>query len=285
MTHHRPVVGGLLLVASLLLFACMDTTTKYLAAFYSVPQVVAVRYIGSFLLMMVLLAPARGRQLVETRRPALVLIRAGCLTAASLLVGLALQRMPVAETTAITFGAPILVVLTSRSLLGERIGPLDGVAAVLGFAGVLLIVRPGSGLDAAGVAFAAGAVAANLAYQLLSRLLARTEQTMMLLFYTALVGSIVFGLAAPWFWHDRTPSTLEVLLFLSLGVYGALGHYLFTKAFRFAPASMLSPITYLQLLWAGLLGWLVFGHVPDEVTVAGMCVIAASGLLSAFKSR
>jgi drug/metabolite transporter (DMT)-like permease len=106
---------------------------------------------------------------------------------------------------------------------------------------------------------------------------------MMLLFYTALVGSIVFGLAAPWFWHDRTPSMLEVLLFLSLGVYGALGHYLFTKAFRFAPASMLSPGTYLQLVWAGLLGWLIFGHVPDALTLAGMLVIAGSGLLGALK--
>ncbi|HEX9964076.1 MAG TPA: DMT family transporter [Allosphingosinicella sp.] len=282
---HRPLRGALLLLAGLLLFACMDSTTKYLAERYDVPLIVAVRYAVNFLLMILLLAPVHGRRLVETRRTGLALLRALCLASASLLVGLALQRLPVAETTAITFLAPMLVVLIAGPALGERIGRVGWAAALGGFAGVLLVVRPGTGLDSMGAAFALAAVGANVGYQLLSRLLASTERTLALLFYTALVGAIGFGLAAPFFWGGPAPDALTTLLFLSLGLYGGLGHFLFTAAYRHAPASMLAPMTYSQLVWAGLLGWLVFRHVPDAVSAAGMAVIAASGLATALKPQ
>jgi drug/metabolite transporter (DMT)-like permease len=285
MPTAHPVRGALLCVTALLLFACMDSTTKYLTAHFEVPAIVAARYLGNLLLMTLLLGPSHGRRLVATQRTGLVIVRALCLAAASLFVGLALQSMPVAETTAITFLAPILVVIAAGPLLGERIGRLGWLAAVLGFAGVLLIARPGGALAATGVAFALCAVLAGLGYQLLSRVLAATEQTAAMLFYTALAGSIGFGLALPWFIGGRMPTGFEVLLLASLGAYGGLGHFLFTAAFRHAPASLLAPLNYLQLLWAGLLGWLAFGHVPDRLSLAGMAVIAASGVLVALKTK
>jgi drug/metabolite transporter (DMT)-like permease len=277
--------GILLFVFGLFLFACMDATTKYLAERHPVPLIVAVRYIVNFLLMVALLAPSQGLRLVRTQRTGLVLLRAGCLASASLLVGLALQRIPVAETTAINFLAPMLVVLIAGPLLGERIGAVGWAAAIAGFVGVLLVVRPGSGLEAAGVLCALAAVLANAGYQLLSRTLADSERTLALLFYTAMVGAIVFGITLPWFWEDRAPGAFELLLFASLGVYGGLGHFLFTAAYRHAPASILAPMTYFQLVWAGLLGFLVFGHVPDGLSLIGMAVIAASGLVIALKPR
>lgn len=285
MTAAHPLRGAILFVTGLLLFACMDTTTKYLADAYNIPVIMAVRYIVNLLLMVVLIAPVQGRRLVETQRTGLVVVRALCLAAVSLLFGLALQRMPVAETTAIVFLAPMLVVLVAGPLLGERIGRLGWAAALLGFAGVLIIIRPGSGLAASGVAFALAAVGANVVYQLLSRVLAATERTMALLFYTALAGAILFGLALPWFWEGRAPTPWEALLLFSLGAYGGLGHFLFTAAYRYAPASLLAPMNYLQLLWAGLLSWAVFGHVPDAVSLLGMAVVAASGVLVALKTR
>lgn len=166
-----PFRGVFMFVIALLLFSCMDATTKYLSIYYSIPLVVAIRYIVNCLLMVMILAPAQGRQLVQTRRTGLVLVRAGCLAVASLFFGLALQRMPVAETTAIVFLAPLLVMLIAGSVLRERVGVLGWTAAVTGFAGVLLIVRPGSGLDVTGIAFVLCAVAATVAYHLLSRLL------------------------------------------------------------------------------------------------------------------
>jgi drug/metabolite transporter (DMT)-like permease len=279
------VRGALLFILGLFLFACMDTTTKYLSASYNVPMIVAFRYIGNALLMILLFAPSHRRELVHTERTGLVLLRALCLASASLLVGLALQRMPVAETTSITFIAPLIVVLLARPLLGERIGLLGWAAVLVGFAGVMLIVRPGSGLNAVGVMLALTAVAANTGYQLLSRTLADTERTIAMLFYTALFGSIAFGIALPWTLHGRAPSAFELLLFASLGVYGGLGHYLFTAAYNHAPASILAPMTYLQLLWAGLLSWAIFGYVPDGLTVLGMATVTVSGVLIALKSR
>lgn len=277
--------GVVLVMSALLLFACMDTTTKYLATRYNVPLVVAIRYIVHCVLMVVLLAPTQGRQLIKTQRTGLVLLRAASLAVASLFMGLALRRMPVAETTAIVFLAPILVVLLARPILGERIGGLGWAAAVIGFGGVLLIARPGSGLDTTGTIFAICAVVVNVAYQLLSRVLVRTEQTFAMLFFAALMGSIGFGIFLPWTWHGSTPTAWDLLLFLSVGVTAGLGHFLYTAAYRHAPASLLAPMNYLQLLWAGLLGWIAFNHVPDKLSIIGMCVIAASGAMIALKSR
>lgn len=285
MPAHHPVKGALLCVAALALFACMDTTTKYLAQSHAVPLIVAVRYLGNLALMVAFLGPTHGKQMVRTQRTGLVWVRAACLASASLLIGLALQRMPVAETTAITFLAPILLVAVAGPMLGERVGWVGWIATAAGFGGVLLIARPGSGLVLSGVLLVLAAVLLNLGYQALSRVLAATENTFALLFYTALTGSVVYGLAMPWFIEDRAPSLLEAALFASLGIYGGLGHFLFTAAFRHAPASILAPLNYLQLLWAGLLGWLVFGHVPDAVSLLGMAIVAGSGVLVAVKTR
>ncbi len=281
----HPLRGAMLFVLALLIFACMDTTTKYLTTHYNVPLVMAMRYIVHLLLMVAILAPSQGAKLVQTNRTGLVLVRAGSLAVTSLFVGLALSRMPVAETTAILFLSPMLVVLLARPLLGERIGILGWTAAAVGFIGVLMIARPGGGLDTLGIVFALCSVGAGACYQLMSRTLASTEQTMPLLFFTALVGSLCFGASLPWYWEGPPPTVLQSVLFVCMGAAGGLGHFLFTAAFRDTQASVLAPMNYLQLVWAGLLGWLVFDHVPDQLSLAGMVVVAASGLLIAFKSR
>lgn len=280
---HHPLRGILIFACGVLVLACMDTTTKYLAQRYQVPLIVGVRYVVNCLLMLVVLAPTQGARLVQTQRTGLAIVRAACLAAASIFLGFALKRMPVAETTSIVFLAPTLVVLAARPLLGEQIGALGWIAAVAGFAGVLLVARPGAGLELTGLALALATAAVTAAYQLLSRVLAATERTITLLFYVALVGAIIFGLAAPWFWDGHLPGRFDVLLFLSLGVYSGIGHYLFTAAHRYAPASTLAPIGYLQVVWAGLLGWIVFAHVPAALSIAGMLIIIASGALIALK--
>jgi len=281
----HPLRGMLIFACGVLVLACMDTTTKYLATHYQVPLVVGVRYVVNCLLMIVLLAPSQGAKLVHTSRPALVVARGACLAAASILLGFALKRMPVAESTSIVFLAPTIVVLLARPLLGERIGALGWAAAIAGFLGVLMIARPGAGLEPLGVVLALGTALVTAAYQLLSRVLAGSERTVTLLFYTVLVGAIVFGLAAPWFWDGHVPRPLDLMLFLSLGIYSGIGHYLFTAAHRFAPASTLAPIGYLQVVWAGVLGWLVFGHVPGLPTIAGMIIIIGSGALIALSQQ
>lgn len=284
-TEHRPLLGVLLLLGATALFAINDATNKYLVASYDVPLVAAIRYINHTLLMLVFLGAAHSKDMFVTRRPVLVVVRGLALVVGSLFAGLALQRMPIAETTSIIYLAPILVVLLARPVLGENIGLMGWLAALAGFTGVLLIARPGAGLDPAGVAFALCNVVATVAYYLLSRVLARTEKTLALLFYSALVGAICFGLAMPWYWFGTVPSPLELGLFVSLGVTAGLGHYCFTAANRYAQASVLAPMAYMHLLWAGILGWLVFGQLPDQLGLAGMAIIAVAGVMVALRTR
>ncbi len=281
---HAPLRGVLLTAGAVLLFAMMDSTTKYLAGFFAVPMIMAVRYGVTLLLMLATAYPRQGNRLFRTRRTGLVAVRSMCLAVASLFLGLALHRMPVAETTAIMFMGPLLVVAVAGPLLGEKAG-LWGVAAALGgFAGVLLIVRPGSGLDGLGIVFLAINVIANVAYAILSRLLAPTESAVTLLFYTALAGTIAFGATLPWTLGSVVPTLLQGALLVGLGIAGGLGHFAYTTAFRHAPASFLAPVNYLQLVWAGLLGWMVFDHVPDLLTIVGMAIVTASGVSVALRA-
>jgi drug/metabolite transporter (DMT)-like permease len=285
MSVARPFRGIALITGAVFLFACMDATTKLLVAEYPAPVVVAVRYIVQCLLMVVLLMPRSGRQMLHTQRTALVWVRAACLAATSLVVALAFRHLPVAEATAIVYLSPLLVVMVGGLVLRESIGRVGVLAAIAGFVGVLLIARPGSGLDPLGVALALAGALMIAGYQLLSRVLAATESTLALLFYAALFGSILYGLMVPWFLEGLAPSMLQLGLFSSLGVTGGLGHYLFTAAHRYAPASSLAPVMYVQLLWASLLGWWVFGEGPDGLTLLGMGVIALSGVAVVIKSQ
>lgn len=281
----QPLRGLALIVGATLLFAYNDTTNKLLITEYNVPMVTAIRYIVHCLLMLAIVAPLHGREMVRTQRTGLVIVRAASLALGSLLVSFALQRMPVAETTAIVYLTPVLIVLFSGPLLKEKVGPMAWVAAVIGFAGVLLIARPGGGLDPIGVLFVLGNVVVSVTYNLLSRVLARTERTMAMLFYSALVGAIGFGIFLPWTMHGVAPTSLQIVLFLGLGVSAWLGHYLFTQSYRYAPAALVAPMTYMHLLWAGILGWLVFGHAPEPIAMAGMALVALAGLVSAFRPR
>lgn len=267
------------------LFACMDTITKYLVASYPALMVVALRYIVQCLLMVLLLSPSQGRSLIQTRRTGLVLLRAACIAIASICMTLALQRMPVAEASAVVFLAPMLVVLMAGPVLREQVAGSSWLAASSGFIGVLLIARPGGGLDAIGVALALCAATANAIYQLLSRVLASTEHTVALLFYSALGGAVFFGVSLPWSWSGAFPPPAHWALFACLGLLSGLAHFLFTAAHRHAPAATLAPTQYSQLIWASLLGWLVFDHVPDELGILGMLIIAGAGASVALRSR
>jgi drug/metabolite transporter (DMT)-like permease len=284
LTANRPLLGVLLLVMATGLFACLDTANKALVTEYNVPLVVAIRYITHAILMIALLGPTRGRELVTTKRPGLVIVRALCLVVSTFFAGLALQRMPVAETISIVYLSPIIVVLLARPLLGETIGLVGWIAAAAGFLGVLLIVRPGGGLDMLGVGFALCNVVVTVVYFLLSRILAKTEKTLALLFYSALGGAICFGILLPWTLYGEAPTLLQIGLFLSLGVSAGLGHYCFTAAHRFAASSVLAPINYLHLVWAAVLSWVVFGHIPETWAIVGMAIVAAAGVAVALRS-
>jgi drug/metabolite transporter (DMT)-like permease len=281
---HRPMRGMALVMAAVLAFALGDVATKHLTMRYDVSLVLAGRYIVNLALLVAFFAPHHGWGLVRTSRTGLVLVRAGCLAVGSLTMGFALRWMPVAETIAIIYLAPFAVMILAIPLLKERVSLAGWLGALAGFTGILLIVRPGSGLASLGVVFALVNAAAATAYHLLSRLLARTDTTMAMLFHTALVGSLVFLATLPWS-DGPVPTLPDMGLLLALGVLATLGHSLFTAAYREAPASLLAPMQYVHLVWATGLGWLVFGQIPDNVSLLGMLLVMAAGTALALRSH
>jgi drug/metabolite transporter (DMT)-like permease len=281
----NPMKGILLVTLAVMTFAIADVATKHLAMLYAITLVIALRYLINLVLLGVLLGPRHGRGLITTQRSGLVFLRALCLAAASLTMGIALRYMPVGETVAIIYLAPFLVVLLSGPLLGEKV-PLSGwIGAAAGFAGVLLIVRPGSGLDPVGVAFALANAGFSAGYHLLSRVLARTESTVAMLFYTALVGTVILGGMLVFTGTGPLPTGWDIPILLALGTLSTLGHFLLTAAYREAPASLLAPVNYMHLVWAALLGVLVFGHFPDGVTLTGMALVAGAGVGVALRAH
>lgn len=281
----RPLRGVALFTAAVVFFACLDATAKHLSRDWPIGVLAWGRYLGHWLLMTVFLAPTWGRRLIRTRRPVAVSARGALLVLITLLMMAAFKRMPLAEATSIMFASPLLVALAAGPFLGERIGALRWAAILVGFAGVLLLTRPGNGLDTIGVLCTLIAAVANTAYQLMTRKLIATEHPVTMLYITALIGAVGLTLALPLLGPLHTPTWLETLQFLSLGFFGGCGHYLFTRAFREAPASLLSPLMYTQLIWAGLFGWQFFDNIPGGAALAGMGVICVAGIMIALDGR
>ncbi len=286
MTHTpHPTKGIALVMTATLFFALADTVTKHLAASYPVSVIVLVRYVVNVVALMALLYPVHGSGLWRTQRTGLVLLRALCLCAASLTMAMALRLMPVGEAVSIAYIAPFVVMLLAMPLLGERISLWGWIGASLGFAGVLLVARPGADLDPWGVALCLTNAGFAAAYNLLSRSLSRSETTHALVFNTATVGVVVFAALSLRDLPTTPPGWGDAGLMLLLGLLMTAGHMLFTAAFREAPASLLAPVTYVQIFWAGGLGWLIFDHMPDGLTQAGMALVMLAGMVVALRSH
>lgn len=280
----NPLKGVALVIAATLMFAAADTLGKHLVLLYAATMVLAARYCVNLALVAAVMWPRHRAALWRTRRTGLVILRGLCLALASISMLMALRVMPVAETVAIIYITPVLVMLTAATFLAERISPLGWLAAALGFAGVLLIARPGSGLDTWGVALSLMNATLATGYHVLTRVLARTETTMALMFHTALVGAGVFVGLTFALGTETLPPAFDAGLMLALGALATIGHLMFTSAYREAPASTLAPVNYMHIAFATILGWLVFRQLPDALGFAGMGLIAVAGLMAAWKA-
>jgi drug/metabolite transporter (DMT)-like permease len=285
MPEQRPLRGVALMLAALLCFALLDATSKHLSQTFNVPLLVWARYTVHCLLMIVFLGPSQGMRLIATQRPVAQVVRALLLVGVTGFAMAAFRVMPLAETTALLFVTPLIVALLAGPFLGERVGSARWLAAVVGFAGTLLIARPGGALVAEGIAYTTIAAACYAVYQIQTRKMAATERPLTMVFYTALAGTGAMSLALPWIWHGPAPSVAEALMICSLAFYGGTGHFLLAHAFRHAPASTLAPFLYAQLLWASLLGWLFYDQWPDALSIAGMLTIVGGGVAVAIAER
>lgn len=276
--------GIALICFAVAMFAALDVVAKFLVREVPVPELVWARYTSQALLMVAVLGPRLGFGLVRTARPGVQLARALLLLSCSALFFTALLFLPLAEASALGFAAPLFVTALSVPMLKERVGPRRWIAVSVGFLGVLLVVRPGGAVLHWAVLLPLTMALFYSLYQILTRLIAGHERPLASLFWTALVGSLLTTLALPWIW--QAPTSLGVAaLMAATGLMGGIGHFAMIKAFETAPASLLAPYTYTQLVWATAFGYLAFGDFPDGWTLVGMGVIVASGVYIFYRER
>ncbi len=262
----------------------MDATVRWLVLDgMSVVHLVAVR---SWILLLVMTAwiwNRGGASALITRRPLHHLLRAGVGMLAPLAFFVALKRIPLADATAVFFCSVFLITIGSTVFFGERVGPHRWGAVIVGFAGVLVVTRPGADSFEPQILLVLAASLLYCAMVLLGRWMSSTESTFSLVFNFNLGAAVGYTLILPWFWQDMTGLQFCVLLLAS--ALALAGHFLLTQAFAVGPVSVVAPYEYSALAWATLFGLLVWGEVPAATTMAGIGLIAASGLYIAWRER
>jgi drug/metabolite transporter (DMT)-like permease len=270
-------IGIGLITLTTLLFAVLDCSAKWLVRELPVAQVVWLRFATHVVITSALLWPAYGRELVRVRDPRLQGLRALMLGTMTALNFWALQFLQLAETGAIQFSVPLLIALLSAWWLGERLDIWRWLAIGAGFVGVLLVVRPGTHGFHPAILLSVGNALLYACFNMLTRRLAATESPASLQLMSAVGATILltpFGLL-----HWQCPASASTWALIGLcGLCGGLGHFLVAQAHRYASAATLGPFLYQQIVYMTLLGWLVFGQVPDALVVTGALVVVASGL-------
>lgn len=274
--QHRRIGIALVTVATLC-FSILDASAKWLVQELPPLQVVWLRFATHVLLMLLLLAPHHGLALVRMNNRRLHLLRAGMLASMTALNFVALQYLQLAETGAIQFSVPILIALLSAWWLHERLDWRRWAAILAGFAGVLLVIRPGTQAFHPALLLALANAVLYAAFNLLTRRMAATESAEAMQMTSAIGAALVL---APFAWAlwQAPQGWLSWAVILLCGLMGGVGHLAVAQAHRHASAAVLGPFLYQQILYMTLWGWLVFNQVPDAAVVAGALVVVGSGL-------
>lgn len=263
-------------------FVCVHATGKYLVTSYPVGQVVWGRYMFHLLFASVILG-ARLTQLVRTSNFRLQLLRSGFMLGATAFYFAGVRLILLAEANAIAFITPVIVVLLAWPLLREHVGPRRWLGVAFGFVGAIIIIRPGSGIMDLAATYLILSALCNAAYQISTRQLGVKEDALTTLFYTATVGTIGASLALPLGWEPMDDAGWLVLV--AIGAFACAGHFTLIKAYQAAPAPIIAPLNYVNLIWATGIGFLVFGDIPDFWTILGAVIIIVSGLFVLYPDR
>ena len=257
-------------------FACLDATAKYLGRHIDIMMVVWARYTFAFLLTLVVSNPLRRPALMRSARPMLQIVRAAILLGSTVFNFFALRYLRLDQVLAITFSTPIFVAALSGPVLGEWVGWRRWIAIAVGFAGILVVTRPGFGIVHPAAILAILGALTYAFFFLATRLLSRCDGNETTLFYSNFVGAVLMLPMLPFFWE--TPSAAHLTLLVMAGALASVGHYMVIAAHRLAPAALLSSFIYSELVWVILLGYLVFGDLPDGWTLTGAGIVIASGI-------
>ena len=278
---ERPLLAIALVLSAVAVFSLSDTLSKLLAERLDPVEVVCGRY----LVILALLSPAvlRRPRLALTQQPLLQLLRGIAVLGAAVFFIAGLQRLALADATAIAFASPLIVTALSIPLLREQIGIRRWSAVAVGFLGVLVVTRPGSGAIGAAAALPLLSAACWALAIVLTRRMRGADLPVTTLAYSTTIGFVLSALALPLVW--RPPSLGECGMLVAMGMLNAGGQYLFIAGLIRGAASMLAPFSYSQMIWSTLMGYLVFGAVPAAWTWAGAGLVVGSGVYIAHRER
>ena len=278
---ERILAGIGLVILAVACFATLDTATKLSTAGVPILMGVWFRYAFQAVATTMVLLPRHGTALLRTEHPRYQLLRGALLLTSSVLAFFSLRYMPLAEFTSVVLIAPLVVTLFAATTLKEEVSPLRWMLVAGGFAGTLVILRPGGTVFSWAILLPLGLVITNAWFQVLTSRLARTEKPLTMHFYTGWVGTLIATLALPFAWTRLADWHWWALLCV-MGFMGTVGHFFLILAFQRAPASTLTPYLYAQIAFAMLGGWLMFSHVPDAASLLGIALIAVCGAAGAW---
>jgi len=282
--RRQRLTGIALMCGAVALFACLDTTAKYLNTQMDSLEIAWARYTSAFVLTLVVSNPLTQPGLLRTKRLNLQILRSVLLVGSTALNFLALRWLQLDEALSIIFTFPFIVAIASGPMLGEWIGWRRWSAIGFGFAGVLLITRPGLGGMHPAAALTLAATICYGLYAVITRITARTDSNQTSLFYANFIGALVMLPVIPFVW--TTPANWAIaLMLLATGVLGSAGHFCLIAGHKLTPASVLSPFVYTQLIWVVIFGYFVFDHVPTGWTMAGAAMVIGSGLYLLYRER
>jgi drug/metabolite transporter (DMT)-like permease len=282
---RRLWLGIFFMCAATTCFPVMNGIVQVLSRTYPSEQVIWARTAGHLVVVLALVIPRYGFEVLATRRPAAQVSRSLLLLGSTTLFFFAVKDVPLAKAASISFMAPFFVTLLAVPMLGERIDAKRLAAVLVGFCGVLVVIRPGSEVFQPAALLIVGSAFCYAVYQVFTRKVAGIDRPETSVMYSALVGTVVMTCVVPFVW---TPpgSVTDVLLHMALGLLGAVGHWCVAKAMTYGQASVISPFQYWQMIGSVLVGYVVSGMFPDATTWVGAGIIVACGItLAVAESR
>jgi drug/metabolite transporter (DMT)-like permease len=285
MIKQNERLGIFLMVITTIVFASQDGLSKYLATEYNVYMVVMIRYwfFAAFVMTISSRKPGGVKQVAKTKTPLLQIFRSLILVAEMCVTILAFTLLGLAETHAIFASYPLIIAMLSGPILGEHVGWRRWLAICVGFFGILIILNPGSGIFSPfALVPLAGAILFAL-YGLLTRYAGQYDNSSTSFFWTGIIGCIAMTAIGLNFWDPVSQADWSIMLILSAS--GMLGHFLLIKCYEVAEASAVQPFAYLQLIWASLIGIIIFGEQITTNVLIGACIIVGAGLFTLWRER
>lgn len=282
--HSNTPRAVILILTAMAVVPLIDVFAKFLGQQgFSVVQMVWARFIFGTIFTLPFALNIRGTSALKPSRPYLMAGRALLLVIGTALFFTALKFLPIADTLAIYFVSPILVTVLSPLVLGERVGPRRWATVVLGFIGVLIIIRPGFQQFNIGMLFALGAGFCSACYLLLTRFLTGSVNAMVTTFQTSLIGAIALSVALPFVWKGA--DSTQWLMHIGIGLFAIISHFCIAKAYDYGEASLLSPLSYTEMVMAVVVGWYFFGDFPDQYTFIGVAILIACAIYISIRER